>query len=137
MKISNPNTPDSGRHLSREARVAMGRAGKENLRAWRERSDQRAKEVDAATDAFRKGLLRDAGANLTATRSGLIEAAVTTFAATLKVRHAVVHSRKADLATLTERVSWLGSNLARLLKILNLDAKPRPRTLADIVPREC
>jgi hypothetical protein len=66
----------------------------------------------------------------------LIEGAVTTYADLLKVRYQVIHSRKSDVLALTERVSWLTSNLARLLKQLDLDRKARPRSLAEVFARK-
>jgi len=121
------------RMLSRDARKRMGEAGFKNLSSWRARVDTRIADLGREVDAFRSGLLQDASANLTTTRLGLIEAAVTTYAGLLKVRYQVIHSRRRDEVVLTERVSWLTSNLARLLKQLDLDRKPRPRSLADIV----
>jgi hypothetical protein len=120
------------RVLSREARQRMGIAGLKNLSSWRARSATRERDLAAEVSAYRATLLRDAGVNPSASRLGLVEACVTTYAGLLEVRYQVIHARKSDVLALTERVSWLGSNLARLLKQLNIDAKPRPRCLADI-----
>jgi hypothetical protein len=105
-----------------------------NLETWKAQAPARAQELEAEVNAFRAGLLRDVGLNPTATKVGLIEAAVTTFTSIRVVRTKLLHSRKSDVATMTERVSWLGSNLARLLRLLNLDAKPLPRSLNDVLP---
>lgn len=123
--ISNPR---------KEPSKAGRAAGRKNLAGWRSRARQRASELDAEVSAFRSGLLRDAGANPSASRIGLIEAAAATFAGILRARHAVVNCARSDVETLTERVSWLTGNLSRLLKQLNLDARPRPRCLADLSP---
>ena len=119
------------RVLSRDARRRMGEAGFKNLAQYKARINTRAIELEADVNSYREGLLRDAGSNLTTTKAGLIEAAVTTYAALLKIRHQVIHSRRRDEIVLTERVSWLTSNLARLLKQLDLDRKPRPRSLEE------
>jgi hypothetical protein len=124
------------RNLSPEARARMGEAGSKNLVGWRSRARTRAQELEAEVNAYRDSLLRDVGANPTATRIGLVEAAVLTFAGILKLRHSVINSSKSDVVPLTERASWLGSNLCRLLKSLNLDARPRPRTLAEVFQRK-
>jgi len=119
------------RRISREGRKRMGAAGRVNLEHWKAQAPSHATALAAQVDTFRDGLLRDAGSNLTTTKAGMIEAATTTYASILIVRTKLVHSRRADVATLTERVSWLTSNLARLLKQLNLDRKPRPRSLEE------
>ena len=124
----------AGRRISRAGRAAMAYAGAANLAQWRERADKRANELEAEVATFRAQLLADCGPNPTATRVGLVEGAVTTFAALLKVRRAVIRSPKAEVANLVERANWLASNLSRSLKHLNLDARPRPRTLADVFP---
>jgi len=124
------------RVLSRDARGRMGEAGFKNLAQYKARINTRAIELEADVNAYREGLLKDAGSNLTTTKAGLIEAAVTTYAALLKIRHQVIHSRRRDEIVLTERVSWLTSNLARLLKQLDLDHKSRPRTLAEVFARK-
>jgi hypothetical protein len=111
------------RKISKEGRAAMGSAGAENLERWRSGEQARVSELQSQVDAYRDSLLRDAGANPSATRIGLLEAAVTTYTSILLVRYKLIHSSRSDLATLTERVSWLTSNLTRLLKTLNLDAK--------------
>lgn len=119
--------------MSKSAREAMAEAGRQNLAQWRSRARTREHELEREVGTFRDGLLKDAGPNPTTTRIGLIEAAVSTYAAILRTRYAVIKSRRSDVATLTERVSWLTGNLCRLLKSLNLDAKPRPRCLADLI----
>jgi hypothetical protein len=134
-KISYQGRGPRKRKLSRQARKRMGIAGAQNLVQWRSRAREQANELREEVNAYRDSLLRDVGPNPTATKAGLIEAAVSTYAGIVKVRSAVVNSRRSDVSTLTERVSWLGSNLARLLKQLNLDARPRPRTLADLASR--
>lgn len=121
----------SERKLSKDARRRMGEAGARNLSQWRSRARTRTQALEAEVGTFRDGLLRDAGLNPTTTRIGLIEASVTTFAAILKARHAVINSARSDVPTLTERVSWLTGNLSRLLKSLDLDRKPKPRWIGD------
>jgi hypothetical protein len=121
------------RSISREGRQRMATAGAQNLARWKAQAPSRANELQAQVDTFRADLLRDAGANLSTSKLGLVEVAATAYASILIVRSKLVHSRKADVATLTERISWAGSLLARTLKTLNLDTKPRPRSLADIV----
>jgi hypothetical protein len=120
------------RTISTVGRAAMAAAGAQNLAQWRSRARTRANEIQAEVDTFRAGLLQDASANMTTTRTGLIEAATTTYAGILRLRHAVINGSKREALDGVERVSWLTSNLSRLLKILNLDAKKRPITLADI-----
>lgn len=125
--------PKGKRRISRAGRARMAAAGRENLDRWKAQAPTRARELEAQVNAYRDSLLRDVGPNPTATKAGLIEAATTTYASILIVRTKLVHSRRADVAVLTERVSWLTSSLSRCLKTLDIGAKPRPRTLADIV----
>jgi hypothetical protein len=127
------------RILSRDARAAMAEVGRVNLARWKAEAPTRAIELQRDVDAFRAGLLRDAGPNLTTTKAGMIEAATTTYASILIVRRKLVHNRRADVAVLTERVSWLTSSLSRCLKTLDLGAKPKmPERycLADLKPLE-
>lgn len=81
-------------------------------------------------------LSRDAGANLTTTKRGLVETAGSTYAAILKVRHALIHARKKDVEALTAVLSAATGNLLRCLKTLNLDAKSKPRSLSDLIARQ-
>jgi len=111
----------------------MATAGAQNLAQWRSRARTRANEIQAQVDTFRAGLLRDVGVNPSASKVGLIEAAVLTYGCILKLRHGVINSSKAGVVDLAEKSSWSCANLARLLRLLNLDAKPRPRCLADLV----
>lgn len=122
------------RKISLAARRRMGEAGRKNLQGWRARARERASELSAEVSSYKAALLHDLGPNPSASKLGLIEAAVTTFAGIVKVRSVVINSPKADVPQLTERASWLGSNLLRILKALNLDARPRPRILADVLP---
>jgi hypothetical protein len=124
------------RSLSRDARRRMGEAGFKNLASWRAQASTRTQELGQEVDAFRAGLLRDVGANPTATKLGLIEATTTTYAAILKVRHAVIHSRKRDVESLTAVLSAATGNIARLLRLLDLDRKSRPRSLAEVFARK-
>jgi hypothetical protein len=117
-------------------RVRQSVSGRKNLEQWKTEAPIRARELEASVNAFRAGLLRDVGPNPTATKVGLIEAAVTTFTSILVVRTKLLHSRKSDVATMTERVSWLGSNLSRLLKQLGLDTRARPRSLSEVFARK-
>ena len=126
----------SKRSISRAGRARMAAAGRVNLERWKAQAPTRASELQRDVDAFRAGLLRDAGQNLTTTRIGLIEAATTTYASVLIVRTKLVHSRKADVAVLTERVAWLTGSLARSLRSLNLDTRARPRSLAEVFARK-
>jgi hypothetical protein len=121
------------RRISPAGRRRMAEAGRVNLERWKAQVPSRASELQRDVDAFRAGLLRDAGPNLTTTRIGLIEAATTTYASIIVVRTKLVHSRRADVTVLTERVAWLTGSLARSLRSLNLDARPRPRSFADLV----
>jgi len=125
------------RVLSREARAAMSEAGRDvgssNLAGWREKRAARMRALEDEVTAFRAALLRDAGANPSASKTGLIETAVLSFTCILKLRHSVINGRKSDVAVLTERASWQVSNMARVLKTLGLDARARPRSFADLV----
>lgn len=117
------------RRLSKQARAKMAAGG---LASWRARADARAKSLENDVATFRTNLLAECGPNPSTSRLGLVEAATTTFAAIVRIRHVVIRSPKAEVAQLVERVSWLTGNLTRLLKQLNLDARPRPRTFADL-----
>ena len=124
------------RAISREGRVRMGAAGFKNLAKYKASINTRVLELEAEVAAYRDGLLRDAGANLTTTKRGLIEAATSTYAAVLKVRYALIHSRKRDVEALTAVLSAATGNIARLLRLLDLDRKARPRSLADVFTRK-
>jgi hypothetical protein len=127
------------RILSQDARRRMGEVGFRNLSSWRAQASTRARDLDVEVTAFRAGLLRDAGFGPSASKLGLIEAAALSFTCILKLRHAVIHSRKSDVAALTERASWHVSNLARIIKTMGLGAKPKlPERycLADLKPPE-
>ncbi len=121
------------RVLSQGARRKMGIAGSKNLAQYKANINTRVRELEAEVSAYRDGLFKDAGVNLTTTKRGYVEAASSAYAAILKVRYALVRSGKRDVEALTAVLSAATGNLARLLRLLDLDAKPRPRTLADIV----
>jgi hypothetical protein len=114
----------------------MAASGRKNLEQWKAEAPVRARELEANVAAFRAALLRDIGPNPSATKLALVEAVITTYSAILVVRTKLLHSRKSNAADMLERVSWLGSNQARLLKLLNLDAKTRPRTLSEVFERK-
>ena len=117
----------------RQRQVAVGCA---NLEQHRAKASTRARELEVDIAAFRVALLRDVGPNPTASKVALVEAVATTYAAILVVRRKLIHGHKSDVATMTERVSRLTSNMARLLKALNLDTRPKPRTLAEVFARK-
>jgi hypothetical protein len=125
------------RVLSRDARHRMSRSGREigasNLANWREKHDERARALELEVNAFREKLLDECCSNRSATRMALVEATVVTYASIQRLLHSVVNGPKKKLMDVTERVSWLTSNQSRLLKQLNLGAKPVPRCLADLV----
>ena len=124
------------RKLSRAARRAMGAAGKANLEAWHARQAKLLNERSEKVDAYRAELFAELGERPTATKRALAETAVLTYGCILLVREELAIRSKKEALALTERASWLTGNLIRLLKMLNLDARPRPRTLADIhVPK--
>ena len=128
------------RVLSRKARAAMAASGREigssNLRGWRQKHDTRARALEQEVAAFRAQMLAECGSDRSATRLALLEAAVVTYASIKRLEYSVVNGPKNKLLDVTERVSWMSSNLSRLLKALNLGAKPRPRSLADLVARQ-
>jgi hypothetical protein len=129
-------TKKGNRVLSASARRRMGEAGFKNLNQYRVNYRDRTREVEQNVDAFRASLLRDAGANPSASKLGLIEACVLAYAGIVKLRHTVIHSTKGEALDLTERVSWLTSNMARLLKQLGLDTRARPRSLSEVFARK-
>jgi hypothetical protein len=114
----------------------MVTVGALNIAAWRAGTKARANELQAQVDTFRADLLRDAGPNPSASKTGMIEAAVLSFTCILKLRHSVIRGRKSDIAVLTERASWTVSNMARLMKRLEIPPKPKPRCFADLVEQE-
>src|SRR5437879_10459551 len=125
--------------LSQDARRRMGEAGFKNLQQYKARTNTRVQELEAEVSAFRDGLLRDAGANLTTTKRGLVEAATSTYAGVLKMRHALIRSRKSNVGELSERMSFLAGNLCRILKAMGLDTRPKPTgrwCLDDLKPLE-
>jgi hypothetical protein len=125
-------TKGSKRVLSAGARRKMGVAGLANLAKYKASINTRVQELDAEVNAYRDGLLKDAGPNLTTTKRGFIEGAASAYAAVLKVRHSMIHSRKRDVEALTAVLSAATGSLLRCLRTLDLDRKPRPRSLADI-----
>jgi hypothetical protein len=120
------------RVLSKDARRRMAAAGAQNLAQWHSRAHTRVQEIQAQVDTFRAGLLQDAGASMTTTKAGLIEAAVLSFTCILKLRHSVINGRKSDVADLGEKSSWSCSSLLTCLKTLDLDRRPKPRTLQEV-----
>jgi hypothetical protein len=128
------------RVLSREARKAMSESGREigssNLAGWREKHDTRARALEQEVAAFRAQILAECGSDRSATRLALVEAAVVTYASIQRLLHSVVNGPKNKLMDVTERVSWLTSNQARLLKALDLSRKPRPRTLQEALAQK-
>ena len=125
-----------GRNLSREARRRMGEAGRRNFTAWLDRQAKEEGLPSDAADSFRRDLFEALGPNPSPTRLGLVEAAVANYLGILVVSKQLRKRRVPQAVTLTERVSWLTSNLARLLKQLDLDRKPRPRSLAEVFARK-
>jgi len=128
------------RGLSRKARAAMATSGREigssNLAGWREKHDVRARALEQEVAAFRAQILAECGSNRSATRMALVEATVLTYASIQRLLHSVVNGPKKKLLDVTERVSWLTSNQSRLLKQLDLGAKPRPQTLAEALAQK-
>ncbi len=124
------------RRISPKARERMISVGTSNLLGWREKTNTRAIALEAEVNAFREKLLTECGSNRSATRLALVEACAVTYASIKRLEHSIVYGPKKKLMDVTERVSWLTSNLARLLKQLNIDAKPRPRCLADLVEQK-
>ncbi len=126
------------RVLSGKAREAMRESGREigtsNLLGWREKHDTRARALEQEIADFRAQLLAELGANRTATRLALVEACVVTFASIKRLEYSVVNGPKGKLMDVTERVSWMSSNLSRLLKALNLQAKPKPKLFHELFP---
>ncbi len=128
------------RCLSRKARAAMSRSGHEigssNLAGWRAKHDSRARALEQEIDAFREKMLAECGPNRSATRMALVEACVVTYASIQRLEHSVVNGPRNKLIDVTERVSWLTSNLSRLLKQLGLDTRSRPRSLTEVFARK-
>lgn len=119
--------------LSPEGKKKCAESGAPNLALWHELNDARANQLEADAEAFRKSLLAECGPNPSQSRVALIEACTTSYASIIRLRRVIIRARKGDVVTLSERASWLASGLVRLLKQLNLDARPRPRTLADLM----
>jgi hypothetical protein len=123
-----------GKHrISRAGRKAMAESGRRNLTAFLDAQAKAEGLPSDAADSYRSDLLAALGPNPSPTRLGLAEAAAANYLGILVVSKQLRKRRVPQVGTLTERISWLTSNLARLLKQLNIDAKPRPRSLADIV----
>ena len=131
-KTSNLVSPKR-RKLSREARARMAEAGKRNLLSWHERAQQASETAVAEVDSFRRDLFAELGPNATITRRALAENAVMTYASIVFVNKELRRPRNPERMKLVEKASWLSGNLTRLLKALALDARPKPRTLADVL----
>jgi hypothetical protein len=124
----------AGKHnISRLGRKAMAESGRRNLTAFLDAQAKAEGLPSDAADSYRRDLLAALGPNPSPTRLGLVEAAVANYLGILVVSKQLRKRRVPQAGTLTERISWLTSNLSRLLKQLNIDAKPRPRCLADLV----
>jgi hypothetical protein len=121
------------RVLSKDARWRMSEAGRENLQAHHRRVKETRSAVLAQKDAYRANIMLELGPNPTSTRIALAEAAVLTYSSILIVHNELLYRSRKDVLALTERTSWLTSNLSRLLQTLNLDVTPKPRCLADLV----
>ncbi len=125
--------------ISPEGRRRMGEAGRRNFTAWLDRQAKEEGLPSDAADGYRRDLFAALGPNPSPTRLGLAEAAVANYLGILVVSKQLRKRRVPQATTLTERVSWLTSNLARLLKALDLDRKPKPTgrwCLEDLKPSE-
>lgn len=118
--------------VSPEGKVRRNAAGSVNLAQSRSKAYRRAHDLEQEVSAYRDALLASAGPDPSPTKVGYITAAVATYASLRQLTYDTLRSSKSERVDLTERISWLTGNLYRLLKALNLDAKPRPKTLADI-----
>jgi hypothetical protein len=122
-----------GKHaISRAGRKAMAESGRRNLTAFLDAQAKAEGLPSDAADSYRRDLLAALGPNPSPARLGLAEAAVANYLGILVVTKQLRKRRVPQVATLTERLSWLTSSLSRCLKQLDLGAKPRPRCLADI-----
>lgn len=121
------------RKLSRLARKAMAESGRKNLQTWHARATQASQRALAEIDAFRADIFRELGPNASTTRRALAENAVMAYACTVWLNKELSKTRDAQRMTVVEKASWTSGNLTRLLKQLNLDSRPRPRCLADLV----
>lgn len=124
------------RKISKRGRQAMAAAGRENLTAFLDAQAKAEGLPSDAADTYRRDLLAALGPNPSPTRLGLVEAAVANYLGILVVSKQLRKRRVPQVGTLTERLSWLTGTLLRILKTLNLDARPLPRCLADIVPQK-
>ena len=122
-----------GRNLSRKARVAMATAGAKNLAAFREiqAAAEGRPNIGAEMDRWRAEMLAELGANVNARRRVLVDAAGATYGCILLVINKLRGARVSDSGHLLERTSFLVGNVTRLLKMLELPARPKPRTLAE------
>jgi len=120
------------RKLSRSARRAMAESGRKNIIAWLEKRTAEADAIRSDVGAFREQVFAELGQHLTATRKALAQTAIATYESILRVNYQLSRKRPKNVALLAERVSWLSGTMLRTLKLLNLDARPRPRTLADV-----
>lgn len=123
------------RRLSKRVREAMAESGRRNIEAYLDKQDLRGEELLKDVAAFREQVLSELGAHPSATRRALAETAIATYRSISLVSNQLAKKRPKDVLDLTERVSWLSNTLLRCLKMLNLDAKPRPRSLADLAVR--
>ena len=121
------------RKLSRSARLAQSDAGRRNLIAWHQAQDVAGDAIRTAVEGFRAQLFAELGERPTSSRRALAEIAVLNYSSILWVNKELNRRRHPDRMDLVERGSWATGNFLRCLKQLNLDARPKPRTLADLL----
>jgi hypothetical protein len=119
------------RRLSRTGRKRQVEAGTANLLAHHAKADADTLE---RVEKFRGDLYAELGASPSCTRRALAEAVLANYACILQLQKELRKTRHKNRLRVAEHVSWATGQVSRLLKQLNLDARPRPRTLADLFP---
>lgn len=120
------------RKISRAARKRMATAGALNLAAYRAKQAAERQDVAGEAELWARDLTTELGGNPSAKQRALIHAATVTYGCVSLVLAKLRKTRVKDSDRLLERCSFLVGNLDRLLRRLELPAKPRPRTLADL-----
>jgi hypothetical protein len=117
--------------VSRAGRKRQVEAGTANLLAHHAKADADTLE---RVEKFRGDLYAELGESPSCTRRALAEAVLANYACILQLQKELRKTRHRNRLRVAEHVSWATGQVARLLKQLNLDAKPRPRCLADLIP---
>jgi len=123
--------------LSPEARAHRAEAGRRNLEGYLQRlaeNDAGMQTLSRDIEGFAAQIRAEIGPNASATTKALAEEAILLYQSVLLVAAQLAKRRQRHILDIVERVSRLTGRLTKVLSLLKLDVKVKPRTLADVLP---